>query len=936
MRLTRRQREVVELLAQGLTNREMAQALFLSERTVEGHVKQLCNLLGVNTRTQVALWWAGQQAGAGSTEPGPAPARVVLLMCDLIRIEAGAAPDGDDAALRRFDELVAEHVVRGGGRMIPAGGPPGRRLAVFDAADAAAAAALDVQQAVAGERWPGGAGARSRAALHSGDGRLDADGVAGPVVDTCARLVESAQPRQVLASAAAASGLVGALPDGVQLWRQAGRLLDGGTEASAVFQVIGTADRPWLAWSRPLDQSLTNLPLALTTFVGRRSELAELHELRARHRLVTLVGVGGGGKTRLALQLAREVLNEHAEGVWLVDLSAVLDPQLVPQSFAATLGVREQVGRPVAATLLDHLRARNLLLVVDNCEQVLDAAAELVQGILTACSGVWVLATSREPLRVPGELRYRVPSLPHPREGAGEGLSAIAGYDSVRLFVDRARSVQPEFEATERNAAALGRICRRLDGIPLAIELAAGWTHAIGLDGIEERLEDRFRLLTSGARTAAPRQQALAATLDWSHDLLSEPERRLFRRLGVFSGPFGLADVDRVCLDVSNAAEDTFAVVTRLVDKSFVVAEEGRYHCLETIREYARRRLAEAGELETFVRRHAEHCARVAAAREPGRLDVWLAGLDRETANVRAALAWSLERDVALALEIAGLVFQHWQLRGRITEARQFLEALVKAAAEPSEVRCRALILAAAAAYLQNDIRAGAAWIEESLAMVRRLDPASLGLALRVRGQLLMAANDFPSAERSFHEAIDFWRERGDSAAEAQALHDLGQIPGLRGELDAARSFYERSLDIRTELGMREEAHVTLTFLALLSLLAGDTRGARPALWESLASARRLQDRRAAWALDVRACLAAAEGDARAALVIAGAAAAMHRASGTEAPTAWHRLTGAWLDPARASLPLAEADAAWAEGDRMGFDVALEFAVRGAGLASPL
>ena len=335
MRLTRRQREVVELLVQGLTNREMAHALFLSERTVEGHVKQLCNLLGVNSRTQVALWWAAQRE---VPEPGDHVAgreTVVALMCELVRVEAvEAGPDGADPALDRFDELVAEHVERAGGRLDVAGpGPAGRRVAIFGAAADAAVAAIDVQHAVAVERWPGGAPPRFRAAVHAGPAG-SGQPLSDAVVETCARLLESAQPRQVLASAAAASGLVGALPDGVQLWRQSGRPLDDGADGSAVFQVIGAADRPWLAWSRPLDQSLTNLPLPLTTFVGRQRELAELRELRGLHRLVTLVGVGGGGKTRLALQLGREVLNEHAEGVWLVDLSAVMEPHLVPQSFA--------------------------------------------------------------------------------------------------------------------------------------------------------------------------------------------------------------------------------------------------------------------------------------------------------------------------------------------------------------------------------------------------------------------------------------------------------------------------------------------------------------------------------------------------------------------------------------------------------------------------
>jgi len=248
------------------------------------------------------------------------------------------------------------------------------------------------------------------------------------------------------------------------------------------------------------------------------------------------------------------VLPEHPEGVWLVDLSAVTSAALVPQALATALGVREQAGRPHLDTLIDHLGGCRLLLVVDNCEHVLDAAAALVHRVLTACSGVRVLATSREPLRVPGELRYRVPSLPHPDVVAGEGLPTVTGYDAVRLFLDVPGRWRPGFQATERNAAAIAGSARGLDGIPLAIELAAGWTHTIGVEGILERLEDRFSLLAGGPRTAAPRQQAIAATIDWSHDLLSPAERMLFRRIGVFAGGFGLSDVERVCLDARDGA----------------------------------------------------------------------------------------------------------------------------------------------------------------------------------------------------------------------------------------------------------------------------------------------------------------------------------------------------------------------------------------------
>jgi predicted ATPase/DNA-binding CsgD family transcriptional regulator len=928
LRLTRRQREVAELAARGLTNREIAQALFISERTAEGHIQTLFNVLTVNTRTQLATWWVRQQVSAGAAEKGADARPVALLACDLVPTPSSdELPADEGQAVRHFAELVLEQVVRRGGREVVTSQPPNRRLAVFDAETDAAAAALGVQQAVAKERMRGQDLPHVRAALHSATLAPTHAQLSGPALETCVRLLETAHARQVLVSDAAAPGLAGKTPEGARLLGPTKRLQPGLAEPLTCFQLVDGEDRLWVTRLRPLDRSLTNLPVPLTTFVNRQRELAELNDLHARYRLVTLDGVGGGGKTRLALQFGSRVLDDYADGVWLVELAAIGDARLVLQALAVALGVREPAGRPLIDAILEHLGRRRLLLILDNCEHLLDAAAHLVRRVLTACSEVQVLATSRERLGVPGELTYRVQSLPHPRDLGSEGLAAIAGYDSVQLFVDRARANEPDFQLTEDNAPTVGSICARLDGIPLAIELAASWTRSLGVLQLLENLDDRFGLLTRGPRTAPPRQQTLLAAIEWSHNQLSEAERRLFRRLGVFAGSFGLADVEAICGHATDSHLEALILISGLVDKSLVMFDMGSYRCLDTVRQYARQRLEAVGELETFARRHAEHFAEVAMDRTPGQLATWLARLDQHIANLQAALDWSLRQDSDVALRIAGAMFPYWQLRGRITEARQFLEALVRATADTPGALARSLTLAAGAAYLQNDVRAGATWIAEALAFARSQDPDVLASALRVQGQLAVASEDLTTGEASFEEALSLCRETGSLAAEAQALHDLAQIAGLRYQLKEAQSRYTRSLELRTRLGIREEGHVTLTFLALLQLLAHEVEAARPALREGLASARRLQDRRAAWALDVRACLAGAEGDARTALVMAGAAAAMHRASGTTPPPIWARLIGTWLDPARAALLPSEAHAAWDEGSRMDFDAALRHAL---------
>ncbi len=418
-----------------------------------------------------------------------------------------------------------------------------------------------------------------------------------------------------------------------------------------------------------------NLPLQLTTFVGRGNELADLQRLLATKRLVTLTAVGGAGKTRLALEVANRTLDAYPDGAWLVDLTPIKDGHLVARAFGSTLGVHERPRQPIAETLLEHLRGRHLLLVVDNCEHVIEDCAGLVDTILRACPGVMLLATSRERLRVSGETVWRVASLAVPEPRALIDLRELAQYEAVGLFLDRAQLAAPGFEINAENASAIAQLCRRLDGIPLAIELAAARAGSMSPDQILNRLQNRFELLTGGNRAGPARHRTLQAAIDWSHDLLRDDERRLFRRLSVFAGSFSLDAVEQVCSDHDLEVEAIAGLLGSLVDKSLAVASvEGRapmrFRMLETLQQYGHERLAEHGEVERLNRSHSEFFGTVAQEAAPKlrgpEQQVWHLRLADDVSNLRLALQWSggHEPDASLRLIIALTDF--WYIAGLV------------------------------------------------------------------------------------------------------------------------------------------------------------------------------------------------------------------------------------------------------------------------------
>jgi predicted ATPase/DNA-binding SARP family transcriptional activator len=608
---------------------------------------------------------------------------------------------------------------------------------------------------------------------------------------------------------------------------------------------------------RSPEASADNLPIQLTSFIGREREMAEVNRLLASNRLLTLTGPGGCGKTRLALQVAVDLPAAYADGVWLVELAAVADPALVPQSVSAALGVREEPGRPLTQTLLDYLRPRSLLLVVDNCEHLLAACAQLAALLLRACPQLSLLASSREGLGIMGERTYRVPSLTLPDLEHLPPVESLQEFEAVQLFTDRAALCHPAFVVTPANTAAVAQICHRLDGIPLAIELAAARVKALPVEKIAERLDDdRFRLLTGGSRTAPPRQQTLRALIDWSYDLLMDAERTLLRRLAVFSGGWSLEAAEGVCTGDGIEGGEVLDLLTSLVAKSMVQYEgregEARYRLLETLRQYSQDRLLESGETEVVRGRHRDWYLGFAEQAEPGLWGPdqveWFNRLEGDQDNLRAALAWShAEAGTGeQGLRLVGALWELWDHRGYWREGRGWMErALARAAAlGRTAARAKALSGAGEMAWHQGDYAAGRSLLEESVAIWRELgEKRGLADALNHLGWVAGCEGSCAEQHSLQTESLAIWRELGDKWGIAESLLGLGNVAWHQGDYQAARVRYEESLMLCREAGKKRGVANALGNLADMAYSEGNFGVAHAFHEESLAIRQELGDR---------------------------------------------------------------------------------------------
>ena len=745
----------------------------------------------------------------------------------------------------------------------------------FSSATDAVAAAADGQRALAGEDWPDGHRVRVRMGLHTGQASPGADGYVGFDVHRAARIAAAGHGGQVLLSESTQALVSRDLPDGVTVLDLGPHRLKDLTVPERIFQLAGNGLEAEFPALRTIDSSRTNLPAQLTSFVGRERELGELQALARAHRLVTVIGTGGTGKTRLVLQASAELVTEHPDGVWLVELAPISDPELIVQAVARGLGIREDPGRPLVDTVLDFLRTKSLRILLDNCEHMIGTCAEMAEQLLAASPGVSLIASSREALGVTGEHVYQVPSLGLPdaaREqdvhgGPSASFEEVRDAEAVRLFVDRAMAVMPSFELTPADAPAVVEICRRLDGIPLAIELAAARVPLLSVQEIAMRLEDRFRLLTGGRRTALPRQQTLQALIDWSWDLLTDDERRLLRRLSVFVAGCTLEAAAEVA-GQSDAATprgdetlDTLDGLGRLVGRSLVVVDRGgstRYHLLETIRQYARDRLIAADESTNLRNRHLAFYLRLAVEAEPqliGReLATWLVRLDADVDNLRAAIDWAFDEDPDAALRLCVALQIYWRTRslaegfdqlGRAAELALRIRPTDPAAArERSLLVARTLAAAANASWMAGSASVGLPWAREGLEIARQVgDPLALGEALNGMAMTTMFNGEFDGVlewtDESVRlaEGIGAWSniafiesglsqwevERGDHAAAASRLArattaaersgnpeaiafsalSRGRVNGFGGRLPDARRAFAQAIDGYSEVGDR-------------------------------------------------------------------------------------------------------------------------------------
>ena len=616
-------------------------------------------------------------------------------------------------------------------------------------------------------------------------------------------------------------------------------------------EVIET-DSTLAAQAKRREPPKTNLPSPLTSFVGREREMEEVKQLLSTTRLLTLTGTGGIGKTRLALQSANNLMSSFKDGVRWVELASVKDSGLLPQTVAQMLGVRESPDQSLMASLRRSLQDKESLLILDNCEHLIASCAQLAGDLLSHCPHLSILATSREALGIIGETVMQVPVLSFPTLRHVSQLQSLQEFDSVRLFAERAAAVHPQLALTPENALAVAQICQRLDGIPLAIELAAR-IKIFSLQEIAARLDDRFTLLTQGSRTALPRHQTLRALIDWSHDLLPELERILWRRLSVFIGGWTLEAAEFACVDDILELAQVWELISHLIDKSLVLVEEQdgttRYRMLETIRQYGQEKLQESGEATRLSRFHFKFFSEL-AEKATSRLltaeqNKWFAKLDSEYGNLRGALDWALEYDIVSALQLATALAQYWEIRGYVGEGRTTLErALQRAQDIPKDVRADALRWQAKFAARQGDYERAKAPLEESRKLSRELgDKSGMARSLHNSGMVSSLQGDYAAAKASYEAALALLKETGDKREMAALTTSLGNVANYLQDYETARRYQEKSVSLFRELGDKFGLFIALNNLGLVLERQGDNAAAQRYYEESIATAYELGEK---------------------------------------------------------------------------------------------
>lgn len=721
----------------------------------------------------------------------------------------------------------------------------------FPDARGAVEAALEAQRRLAAHPWGTTGPLRVRMCVHAGEAEERDGDYFGATVNRAARILALGHGGQVLLSSSAEGDARGALPARARLLDLGRHRLRDLNRPEQVHQLLHPDLPADFGPLRSLDALPNNLPLQPTSFVGREEDLAGIAELLPRAPLVTLVGAAGCGKTRLALEAGAGALGRFRDGVWLVELAPLRDPELVVRAVADAVGVRPEAGHTLLETLAGHLRARQVLLLLDNCEHLIEESARLAHELLSRCPELRVLATSREPLRIAGEHAWPVAPLACPPDGAL--APDITAYGATRLFLERARAAAPRAPLHDAEAPLVARICRRLDGIPLAIELAAARLRHLPLKDLERGLDDRFRVLTGGDRTALPRHRTLRAAIDWSHQLLGEPERALLRRLSVFAGGWTAAHARELC------GGDVDDALGHLADQSLAVAGEGaegraRYGMLESVRAYAREALDAAGEAEEYRRRHAGVFADLVESAWKGSEtpdgELWHDRVEAELDNLRAALdclggAPDLR---ARGLRMATCLWKFCWVRGYIPEGRRWLARFLEDGAEHADPASRAHAFYAAGVLSKEsgEYAQALAYYERCLDIRKRIETEPGGMrasVLYAMGHVVRIQGDYARARRLYEESLAISVCRGDAASMAGAYCGVGAVCALEGDHAASRDYHGRALVIFRERGWRIGQVVALTGLGRAEIGLKDLRAARRTLREGLRLARGISDR---------------------------------------------------------------------------------------------
>lgn len=710
----------------------------------------------------------------------------------------------------RHDAIVRSGVAAGGGREVSTEGDS--FFAVFPTPTGAVRAAATIQRQLATTRWPHDAMVRVRMGLHTGEGKLSGDSYLGLDVNRAARIAAAAHGGQVLLSDAARALVERSLPSGTSLRDLGPHRLKDLAHAERLHQLVLEGMEQDFPQPRTLDARPNNLPAQLTRFIGRHDEVARVRELLTDRRLVTLTGPGGTGKTRLGLQVATETLLDHRDGAFFVDLSPLTDPGIVAAEIASALSVRPESGRPDIETVSDHLRDKDLLLLLDNFEQVIEAGPSVVEPLLGAAAGVRVLVTSRVPLHLYGEQEFQVPPLGLANLERLPPLETLEQIEAVALFVERATSHRADFRMTEANARAVVEITVRLDGLPLAIELAASRVGLLSAEELLRRLERRLPLLTAQERNVPERQRTLRRTIEWSYELLEQAEQRLFWRIAVFACGADLEAVEAVVNPKGELGLDTLDGLASLVDKNLArrvdAGGESRFEMLETIREYGLDRLAQSGEESVIRRRHAEHWIEAGerlSATLPAQQAVSTRHLEYDHDNVRTAFAWALQSgDADTGLRLATALRDFWRLSGHVKEGLRWLTELLDlpGAAARTPLRARALTTAADLSGWTGDAATGLSRAAEAVELYRELDDRrGIADALEELGAAQLGVGDQAAARVSLEEARQLHIGLGNRQKASETTMALGIAALMEQRLNQARERFEEALATFRDLG---------------------------------------------------------------------------------------------------------------------------------------